>query len=116
MTVTLGSQRFFQAIGTLLLLVVFFTLLNSVSAVPQQITANAIVRRAGNAPGIGVELEAPNISIQGRVKLTGYKRETVKGVEMKRFGIVEGRKTNWKLTAEVGDDNIVRPEAIIDGL
>jgi hypothetical protein len=94
---------------------VFTVSLKPAYAAPQQLFNYGISQRADNTPGIGVEVEMGNIQIHGNANLEGEKREKIKGAEMTPNNMAVVPKTNWKLTAEVGREQIMA-EAIVDGL
>ncbi|KAF2177168.1 hypothetical protein K469DRAFT_810131 [Zopfia rhizophila CBS 207.26] len=107
-------RKLFGVTATLWVLFAFTAFLNPTSAAPQQLFGNGLSRRAGEAPGIGVELEMGKIVIEGKRKLTEDEREKIKGAVMIPIDYDGAPKTNWELTAEIGTS--IFPEAIVDGL
>lgn len=107
-------RKLYGVTAILWVLFAFTAFLNPTSAAPQQLFGNGLSRRAGTAPGIGVEIEAGNIVIEGKRKLEDAEREKIKGAVMTPIDYKGDPKTNWKLTAELGKFGIF-PEAIVDG-
>ncbi len=113
------GERPLGAIATLFVSLALTTLLHLASAAPQQLVSNGLARRAsGDDPGLGIELEMGQISLENNAKdWTPEDREKLKGAEMIPIDFAGDKKTNWKLTAETGGAGInVFPEAIVDGL
>jgi hypothetical protein len=96
------------------MLLVFIAFLKSASAAPQ-LSNRTLFRRAGEPPGIGVEIEISGIQPRPNRVPTAEEREKIKGAIMTPVGYTGEPKTNWELTAELGTSTIY-VEAIVDGL
>lgn len=104
--------------ATILELLCAFTIyLDPVSAASRRANANGLSARANNAAGIGVEVECSQIRIRDKNnnQFTPEQLEKLKGQTMNPIGFDGGRKTNWKLTAEIVDKDLI-PESIVDGI